>query len=127
MNKYEEKVKGRINYIVTGISEIKSEILNNSCEIKKLQEQCDSISVSIDVIDNTVAKECLKNSVEEIKRKVENLTYQIDQLNVKKKEYESNLSVLSLVCPHEDTEYDYEDYHRNITYYKCKLCGKGKL
>lgn len=127
MNQYEYKFKTNVGGLIVELTNISKSILDVTCDNEKLSEQVDALKVSINTVDDVTAKACLEKGIADTELKIKDNEDEINRLRKVKTQLESKLKIFRLICPHEYTEYDYDDYHRNITYDKCKLCGKGKL
>lgn len=127
MNAYEGKFKHKINSIRQSIFDNRTHISDLQNKIKTHEKVIDSFKMSIDVLTDQTVIDHLMKQIENESNTIESLHKKLDMFNKDKVELENDLLFLMDLCPHENTEFDYEDYHRNITYYKCNMCGKGKL
>ena len=123
MNKYEEKAKQFFKLKTQYLSEYIDQEKITQLKITELMDLIESLEMAktaVPQVSDELDKN-IKNYKDEIKSKDVSLGYvrgQIKKLKAELKDFADN------ICPHENTEYDHEDYHKRDTYYKCNLCGK---
>lgn len=115
MNKYEEKFKKVIAAKVTSLESKEIALKQLSVSIANTQELLKSLqAVPFGVKSGFI--ECVNKQLEELKNR--QCIYKDEIARIKKE-----LTILQSACPHEDTTFDYKDYHKNEDYYKCNTCG----
>lgn len=127
MNEYESKFKHKINSVRQSIFDNLAHINDIQNKIKTHEKVIDSFKMSIDVLTDQTVIDHLMKQIENETDTIESLSKKLEMFKKDKVELESDLLFLRDLCPHEQQDVDYEDYHRNITYYQCNMCGKGKL
>ena len=118
MNKYEEKFKKVVAAKVkslesreTSIKKVENSIANVQDLLKYLQDGKE--------IFFGVKSEFIEFWKKQLEKLLSRQCIHKDEIAKIKKE----LTILQSVCPHEDTTFDYKDYHKNEDYYKCNTCG----
>lgn len=125
MNEYEYKLKKLFK-------SLNSNLEKYTIEIKEFEEKIESLNKSIDALSSLIENEefgidvskILHDKIKELNNDA--LSYR-ESIECRKNDIEKIIKNLQFlrdnVCPHDNTVFDYEDYHNGVDYYKCLLCG----
>ena len=118
MNKYEEKFKKVVAAKVASLESKEIALKQLSVSIANARELLKSLQDDKEGFFG-VNSEFIEFWEKQLEKLLKRKDFHKDKFARIKKE----LTILQSACPHEDTTFDYKDYHKNEDYYKCNTCG----
>lgn len=118
MNKYEQKFKEQLSWLVKATKSENAELKIKELTIESIEQ--DLVCLSKMVTETPVLSELIdtkENQLVSLKHSQEVSKALIDK-------YSEKLKVFQQICPHEDKVYDHTNQHKNEDYYRCTLCNK---
>lgn len=129
MNEFERNFREVLELTLQQIKDIESKSDDLKHELLIITDEIKAFNVTLSIVtlDDNSRLLIINERYKKVKR-LEFLKNTIQKdIPLNKSRLQGQLKVLQDICPHVDTEEDYEGGHRCITCYKCKLCGLGGL
>lgn len=126
MNLYEKKFKECYNRLKSNIRNDEENIERDTKEFEALVNLEKSfVELKNSGYENNLILDTLYKTVRENEKRLRCLESCIENRKRIQQEHRDKLSFLGdYLCPHEETEFHSEDYHKGVDIFECKLCGK---